>query len=319
MNEFELISKYLKPLASSNSGSLKLSDDIYFDTKKGIGISVDTYVQGVHFIDASNPNKFLKKILRASLSDLYCKGIKPKSYFLSLAINNKIATNSWLNQFKKILSYEQKKFKISLAGGDTTYSSKVIISIIVLGHSKSKPIYRKKSSFNDDIYITGNIGDAYLGLTIIKKKNNFGKYNEYFKKKYYEPDLQSKISLHLKKIASSSIDISDGLGQDLQHICLNSKCGAFVDLNLLPLSPFCKNLLMKKRIKLTEIFSKGDDYQILFTSKPKNRSKIFSLSKKLNKKISRIGYIKKGKNIMFKHNMKNFSIKGKKMGYIHNF
>ena len=76
---------------------------------------------------------------------------------------------------------------------------------------------------------------------------------------------------------------------------------------------------MKKRIKLTEIFSKGDDYQILFTSKPKNRSKIFSLSKKLNKKISRIGYIKKGRNIMFKYNMRNFSIKGKKMGYIHNF
>jgi len=123
----------------------------------------------------------------------------------------------------------------------------------------------------------------------------------------------------LKKIASASIDISDGLAQDLQHLCTNSKCGAFVDLNLLPLSSICKSLIKKKKIKLTNIFSKGDDYQILFTSHPKNRLKIIVLSKKLNTKISKIGIIKKEKNIMFKYNMRKFKLNTKKMGYIHNF
>ena len=75
MNEFKLINKYLKPLSLKNPGALNLSDDIYFDAKKGTAISVDTYVENVHFIDSSDPNNFLKRILRASLSDLYCKGI----------------------------------------------------------------------------------------------------------------------------------------------------------------------------------------------------------------------------------------------------
>ena len=319
MNEFSLINKYLKPLSLNNPSALKLSDDIYFDSIKGIAISVDTYVEGVHFIDASDPNKFLKKILRASLSDLYCKGIKPKTYFLSLALNKKLAKPLWLKKIKRILSSEQKNFNISLAGGDTTLSSKLVISIIVLGNSKKKPVFRSYCALNDDIYVTGNIGDSFLGLKVLKKRINFGKFNSFFKKKYYEPNLQTQISPYLRKIASASIDISDGLSQDLHHLCTNSKCGAFVNLDLLPLSSVCKNLIKKKKIKLRNIFSKGDDYQILFTSNPKNRSKIVALSKKLNVKVSKIGLIKKERKIMFMHNMKKFKLNTKKMGYIHNF
>ena len=110
MNEFQIINKYLKPLSFKRSEALKLSDDIYYDSKKNIAISVDAYVEGVHFVDSSDPNKFLKKILRSSLSDLYCKGIKPKSYFLSLALNKKIINPPWLNKVNKILKSEQKKF-----------------------------------------------------------------------------------------------------------------------------------------------------------------------------------------------------------------
>ena len=319
MNEFEIINKYLKPLSLNNPGAMRLSDDIYFDSSKGIAISVDTYIEGTHFIDPSNPYKFLKRILRAALSDLYCKGIKPKSYFLSFALNKKLATHSWLKKIKNILNSEQRKFNISLVGGDTTYSSKLVITIIVLGNTENKPVYRHNCVFDDDIYVTGNIGDSYLGLNILKKKINFGKFNNFFKKKYYEPDLQTKVSPYLRMVASASIDISDGLAQDLQHICSNSKCGAYVDLNLLPLSSFSKILIKKKKIQLINIFTKGDDYQILFTSKPKNRSKIIALSKKLNTKISKIGLIKKGRNIMFKYNMSKFKLNTKKMGYIHNF
>ena len=89
MNEFTIIKKYLKPLAIKNSGSLQLSDDIYFDKRKNIALSLDTYIQDVHFI-SSKPNFFLKKILRSSISDLYCKGITPNTYFISFAINSKL-------------------------------------------------------------------------------------------------------------------------------------------------------------------------------------------------------------------------------------
>ena len=318
MNEFSLINKYLKPLSLNNPGSLKLNDDIYFDPKKKIAISVDTYVQGVHFIDATNPNKFLKKILRASLSDLYCKGIGPRSYFLSFALNGKLAKPSWLKKIKKILNSEQKKFNISLGGGDITHSTKLVITVVVLGNVKNKPVFRHRCISNDDIYVTGNLADSFLGLNVLKRKFNFGKFNNFFKKKYYEPELQTRISPYLSEIASASIDISDGLAQDLKHLCTNSKCGALVNLNLLPLSSICKILIKKKKIRLINIFSKGDDYQILFTSNPRNRSKIIALSKKLNTKISKIGLIKKEKNIVFEYNKKKFKLNAKKMGYIHN-
>lgn len=318
MNEFIIINKYLKPLSNNNLSALKLNDDIFFDSKKGLAISTDTYVQGVHFIN-SEPKYFLKKILRASLSDLYCKGIKPNFYFLSLSLNKSLAKETWLKKFTNILKKEQKKFSISLAGGDTSYSSKFSITLTVLGYSQKKPILRKGCSLKDDIYISGYICDAFLGLGILKKKYNFNKHNNFFKKKYYEPILPFKIYPYLNQIASSSIDVSDGLAQDLNHICKNSKFGAVINLNLLPLSSPCKILIKQKKIKLKNIFSNGDDYQILFTSHKRNRTKILKLSKKLSLKITRIGQINKDKSIIFKYNGHFFKLNPNKMGFTHTF
>jgi len=319
MNEFFLIDKYLKPLSLKSKGAFKLTDDIYFDKNKNLGISTDTYVEGIHFIDSKDPNKFLKKILRSSLSDLYCKGLKPKSYLLSLSLNKSVVNHKWLNKIKKILQEEQKKFKISLVGGDTTYSSNLVITITVLGESKKNPVLRKGASANNDIYVTGNLGDSYLGLNVIKKKIDLGKFNNFFKKKYYYPNLATRLHSYLHQIATASIDISDGLAQDLKHLCNQSNSGALINLNLLPLSPYCKKLIKAKKINIKNIFSKGDDYQILFASKKMNRSKIINLSKKLSLKISRIGLIKKDKKIVFEYNNTRFNLNSLKMGYTHIF
>jgi len=319
MNEFTIIEKYLRPLSIKSPSSLELKDDIFYDKKKGLAISTDTYVEGVHFLKSSKPNQFLKKILRASLSDLYCKGINPQTYFLSFAINKKCSKHNWMNEVKKILMSEQKKFNIILGGGDTTYSPKLIITITVLGYSKKYPVLRNGSSFNNDIYVTGTISDSYLGLNVIKRRKNFGSYNNFFKKKYYEPDLAFKLAPYLSQIATSSIDISDGLAQDLLHICGNSKCGATINLNNLPLSSQCKNLIVKKKINLKSIFSKGDDYQILFTANIKSRSKIKKLSKKLKIKISKIGSTTKNMNVLFLDKGKKFKITTRNMGYTHVF
>ena len=142
MNEFSIIKKYLSPLTKRNDGSLNLKDDIFFDRSKKIALSIDTFVEGIHFLNSKNPDFFLKKILRASLSDLLCKGVVPKYYFLSYALNKKNITAFWLNKIKKTLSSEQKKFKISLCGGDTTSSPSFVITIVVIGIYKFKPILR---------------------------------------------------------------------------------------------------------------------------------------------------------------------------------
>ena len=120
-------------------------------------------------------------------------------------------------------------------------------------------------------------------------------------------------------VATASIDVSDGLGQDLKHLCAASKFGAEIDLNLIPLSNKCNYLVNTDRLKLKKIFSNGDDYQILFTANRKNRSKINSLAKKTETKISRIGVVVKEKNIVFKYNSRKIDFSDKNMGYIHNF
>ena len=318
MNEFTLINKYLKSLSLKNKNALNLSDDIFFDYKKKFAISVDTYVHGVHFV-SKDPSFFLKKTIRSSLSDLYCKGIKPDSYFLSISANKNLISKKWLSKVSKILRSEQRKFKIVLSGGDTTKSTKLSITIVVLGSSKIKPILRRTCMLNDDIYVTGNIGDSFLGLGIIKKKFNFGKWNKFFLKSFYEPELPFKLQPYLHKIASSSIDISDGLLQDLSHICFFKKLGAIIYLKKIPLSFSSRYLVNSGKIKVKNIFSRGDDYQFLFTSNPNNRKKINNLSKKISLKITRIGKINNHRNITFKDNDEIFDARSIKMGYMHNF
>ena len=108
MNEFLIIKKYFSKLSKKNKGSYGLSDDIFFDYKKKIGISIDTYVEGTHFLNFINPELVIKKALRASISDLICKGINPKYYLISLSGKNKDLTKKNISKIRLALNQEQK-------------------------------------------------------------------------------------------------------------------------------------------------------------------------------------------------------------------
>ena len=103
MNEFELINKYFLKLSNKSKPSLKLNDDVFFDKKNKLIVSVDTYVEGNHFINFNKPELVIKKIIRSSISDLICKGIKPKYYFLSGSGNRKTFTKNKLAKISKSL------------------------------------------------------------------------------------------------------------------------------------------------------------------------------------------------------------------------
>ena len=169
MDEFTLIEKYFKKLTYNNPSALNLNDDVFFDKKNNVVISTDTYIEGVHFLNFKNPDLVIKKIIRSSISDLYCKGVKPKFIFICASGNNSSFSNKNLDIITKSLKEEQKKYGIKLSGGDTTKSNKTIFTIMSLGYSK-KIVQRNKCKNGDDIYVTGNIGDSYLGLQILKKK-----------------------------------------------------------------------------------------------------------------------------------------------------
>ena len=108
MHEFELIKKYFSILSKKNKSSLNLNDDVFFDKSKRLVVSIDTYVEGVHFINFKKPDLVIKKVLRSSISDLICKGVKPKFYFISGSGNNKTFSQSNLAKISKSLNQEQK-------------------------------------------------------------------------------------------------------------------------------------------------------------------------------------------------------------------
>ena len=320
MNEVQLIERYLKKLTKKSSASQGLNDDIFFDKSKKLAISIDTYVEKVHFPNFKSPDLVIKKILRSSLSDLICKGVKPKYYFLSASGNSKSFSKKNLKKISRSLSSEQKIFGIELSGGDTVSSNINSFTCCVVGFS-NKIIKRHNSKIGDDIYITGYPGDSYLGLQTLKKKislsNNFKKY---FISKFYMPSINLKMVDFLQKFANTSIDISDGLLIDLNKMIKQQKHGFLIKLDKIQISNRLKKFLTRnKRFKIENIIFNGDDYEIIFTSDKKNRSIINKLAKNKKLKIQRIGKIlKKHQESCILKGNKKFRI-NKNLGYTHQF
>ena len=312
MHEFDIIKKYFSNLVKSNKSSLDLNDDVFFDKKKSLVISIDTYNEGVHFFDFKYPELVIKKILRSSISDLICKGVLPKYYFISGSGNKKTFTHKNLSKISNSLKQEQNKYGIFLCGGDTTFSNKLSFSITSVGYSK-KIIYRNKAKFNDDIYVTGNLGDSFVGLKILQKKIKMNrKLQNYFVKNYFKPEIQIKLTKELIKFANSSIDLSDGLIDDLAKMINRQKLSYQLWEEKIPLSKHLLNYLKKNNLKKSNFISNGDDYQILFTAGSDKSRIIQNTSKKLGIKITKIGKIilnnkkssiitKKGKYLLIKN------------------
>ncbi len=319
MHEFELINKFFLDISKKNKFALNLNDDVFFDKNKGIVISIDTYVMGIHFINFNLPNLVIKKILRSSISDLICKGVRPKFYFISGSGNKKTFTKKNLSKISSSLKDEQKKFNINLSGGDTTFSNKLSFTVISLGYS-NKIIYRNKANLNDDIYVTGNLGDSFTGLQILKKKINLNKkISDFFIKRYYQPELKIDLCNHLFKFANTSIDISDGLIGDLKKMINQQYLSFKLDEKKIPISINLRKLINDKKLKKMNFVSNGDDYEILFTANPKNARIIKKISKNTGVKITKIGKIISGKNKSVIIGSKGKQIKANDKGYKHYF
>ena len=319
MHEFQLINKYFSSIVKQNKSALNLNDDVFFDRKKELVISIDTYNEGYHFIDFKYPDLVIKKIIRSSISDLICKGVEPKFYFIAGSGNKRSFSKKNLSLMSKSLKNEQKKYGISLCGGDTTYSNKLSFSITSIGYSKNI-VYRNNAKLNDDIYVTGNLGDSYVGLQILKKKIRFNKkINDYFIKNYYEPNIQIDFTKELLKLANSSIDISDGLIADLEKMINNQNLSYQINEYKIPISKILTMIVKDHKLKKSQLISNGDDYQILFTASPNKARIIENKSKLLQVKITKIGKIISGlkKSLIIDQKGKQILIKNK--GYTHQF
>ena len=319
MHEFELIKNYFQKLSKKTPGALNLNDDVFFDKKNRLVVSVDTYTEGNHFKDFKKPGLVIKKIIRSSISDLICKGVKPKYYFISGSGNKKSFSKVNLLKISKSLNQEQNKYKIFLCGGDTVFSNKLSFTITSIGFAKDI-IFRNKAKINDDIYVSGNLGDSYLGLLVLENKiklNNL--FNRYFTDQYYMPSIQFKLTSYLKIFANTTIDISDGLLADLFKMINNQKLSYKIYLKDIPISDKLKKTLDLKKLSKIDYISNGDDYQVLFTASKSKRGVIKRISTNYRIKLTKIGSIQTSNKKSLIVDQKNQEISLKNIGYLHQF
>ena len=319
MHEFELIKNYFQKLSKNSKSALNLNDDVFFDKKNRLVVSVDTYTEGNHFLNFKKPDLVIKKIIRSSISDLICKGVEPKYYFISGSGNKKSFSKPNLSKISKSLNEEQNKYKIFLSGGDTVFSNKLSFSITSIGFTDNI-VYRNKAKINDDIYVSGNLGDSYLGLLVLKNKIKLNPLlGKYFTNQYYMPNIQSRLTAKIKNFANTSIDISDGLLTDLDKMINNQKISYKLYLKDIPISKNLKKILDLKKLSKVNYVSNGDDYQVLFTASKDKRRIIKKISIKNRIKITKIGVIQSvsKKSSMLDINNREISLKNK--GYFHQF
>ena len=307
LDEFDRIKKYFKPLASAERGSLDLLDDaavLPIGSASELVISTDALVEGIHYVGDEDASLIAQKSLRTNLSDMAAMGAAPWAYTLSLILDplKKCSADQWLDSFVAGLQIDQNKYDVRLIGGDSVVGAgPTVISITIIGKLNNKgPLVRSGALQNDDIYVSGTIGDSAAGLQVIKGSLDFLDLSDqiYLKNRYYLPQPRVALGLALVGLASAAMDVSDGLIQDMGHLCSASGLAAVINWPNVPLSPPVITLLESKSISISAIINGGDDYELLFTAPSILRPDIEELSKKAEVSLTRIGYMTEGADVL---------------------
>lgn len=291
MKEFEIISKYFRPLAKGFKGSLALQDDVAIipkDNQFDYCITTDGMVEGVHFPENSMPDVIACRLLASNLSDIASCGGIPKYYLLTGSIRYGM-DKKWFKSFTDKLAEINKKYNIHLIGGDTVKSSdQLFFSVTMIGEVETgKALLRSNALPGDDIYVSGNIGEGWAGLQVLKGEFEKLSYNDknHLINRFVSPEPRIELGRKLHEITTCCTDISDGLLRDLSNICSASKVHAEIKKEKIPLA--IPDEFFEEQI------SGGDDYELIFTANPSKKLKIEKLSKDLSLKLTRIGKITK--------------------------
>ncbi len=303
MGEFDLIERYFKAPAramrASDSVSLGIGDDCALlqpTAGMQLAISSDMLVEGRHFFADVDPYKLGHKALAVNLSDLAACGAKPLAFTLALSLPK--ADEAWLASFSRGLLALAAEHDCALIGGDTTQGP-LNICITVFGEvPKQQALLRSGAQVGDDIYVSGTLGDARLALEAMR--DNVALPSEAFvaaKARLETPTPRVALGRALRGIASSAIDVSDGLLGDLGHILQQSHVGAVIDtsvaMHLIAVQAIntLANPQFTPQKRLQYVLSGGDDYELAFTAPVAQRDAVHAASAKTATLVTRIGKI----------------------------
>jgi thiamine-monophosphate kinase len=297
-NEFELIGRYFAPLARSFPGAYALLDDAAVISPSAgaeLVVKTDAIVGGVDFPNGTAADLVARKALRVNLSDLAAKGAVPRAYLLDLVIPA-IVEEAWIAAFAAGLAHDQTEYRIVLIGGDmSSTSGPIVVGVTVLGEAPIGRTIRRGGARPDDVlFVTGTIGDAALGLSLLQGalpalESSFA---GMLLDRYRLPQPRVALGPKLIGLATASIDISDGLVADLRHLGEVSGLEAIIEAECVPLSPAARAAIAGDPQRLATALTGGDDYEVLFSAPPAASARVGELSQALGIPITPIGRMK---------------------------
>lgn len=297
-SEFQLIDRYFSALGVERADVLLgVGDDcalLQVPEGKSLAVSIDTLVEGVHFVAGVDPESLGHKTLAVNLSDLAAMGADPA--WVTLALTLPQIDEAWLEAFCRGFASLAKRYRVQLVGGDTTRGP-LTVSVQVHGFvDPSVALRRDGARPGDLIYVTGTLGDAGLALLGNVGSLDLGERQATLQQRLDWPEPRIGVAQSLRDLASSAIDISDGLLADLGHICQRSSVGAILNLSAIPLSgPVQQHVLNTQNWSLP--LSAGDDYELCLIVPPENRPELERRAPGLEVGMTLVGQIEPGVGI----------------------
>ncbi len=287
--EFALIARHFRSLAGP--GALDLQDDaavLMPPPGRELVLTCDAMVAGVHFLSDDPPDLVGRKLLRVNLSDLAAKGATPLGYLMTVS-TPRDTPDAWFAGFSAGLKQDQQQYSVTLLGGDTTSTpGPISLSLTILGHvAPGQAVRRAGAAAGDGIWVTGTIGDGALGLAVAR-----GRLDDptgHLLSRYRLP--RPRVGLAIAGIASAGMDVSDGLVQDLEHLCRAGSITADIDASLVPLSDPAR---AAGPDWLATCLTGGDDYELLLAVPPEGEPLLWQAALAAGVAVTRIGGFRSG-------------------------
>lgn len=286
-DEFGIIARHFAPLAGA-AGLGLLDDAAVFAPPAGraLVVSADALVGGVHFLDDDPAELVARKLLRVNLSDLAAMGAVPLCYFVTVAVPAD-TPETWFAEFARGLAADQAQFGLWLGGGDTSSTpGPVSLSATVIGHvAPGAALRRAGSGAGDELWVTGTIGAGALGL--LARRGAIADPDGTLTARYVLPE--PRLGLALAGIVSAAMDVSDGLVQDVGHLCRASGVSARIEAASVPLSPAARGAG-----RLALCLTGGDDYELVFSVPPERAAALAEAAAEAGVAVTRIGELTAG-------------------------
>lgn len=288
--EFALIARHFRPLAGP--GALDLADDAaVLDVPPGrqLVLAADAMVAGIHFLPDDPPETVGAKLLRVNLSDLAAMGAAPFGYLMTAALPRD-TPEAWIAGFAAGLAADQAIFGLTVLGGDTVSTGgPIALSLTILGLvAPGQALRRQGARPGDGVWVSGTIGDGALGLRVLQGRLAADPAG-HLAARYRRPEPRLALGAALVGLARAAMDVSDGLVQDLGHLCRAGGCGAVVEAGRVPLSAAARAAVMADPALLPLVLTGGDDYELLFAVSPEAEAGLPACAAAGGVAVTRIG------------------------------